>query len=92
MKQPRSQTARNKISYAGLTRALRSLGYAESRGTSAVVFQHPNTRVDLILPPMPPKELVDRTRMSGVYQLVESGGIANRDQLDAALADAAVEK
>ena len=89
MKRSKPSGTTNKLSYAGLTRALQSLGYAESRGAAHVIFSHPDTTVRLILPPRRRTERVDPARMSGVYQLVTSGGVVSRAQLDAAIAQSA---
>jgi predicted RNA binding protein YcfA (HicA-like mRNA interferase family) len=78
-----------KLTYDRISRALRSLGYErlEAKG-SHIVFTHPKTRVDLILPLMKPDRPIDPTRLAGVYQLVAAGGIASHEELDAAIAEA----
>jgi hypothetical protein len=86
VKHSRSSSTKPNLNYAGLTRALRSLGYAESRDAAHVVFSHPKAHVSLILPPRRQTERVDSTRMAGVYQLVASGGVVSREDLDAAIA------
>jgi predicted RNA binding protein YcfA (HicA-like mRNA interferase family) len=78
-----------KVTYGRIAHALRALGYEKftAKG-SHVVFAHPRTRVDLILPLKKPSQTLDPTRLMGVYQLVAAGGIASREELDAAIEDA----
>src|SRR5437763_800558 len=78
-----------KLDYRRLTNALVGLGYRPLRSKTHLVFVHPNTRVHLILPPKRPTEQVDRVRLAGVYQLVESGGAVPASELDNALRRAA---
>lgn len=89
MKPSKPSNTRTKVNYARLTHALRSLGYEELRASSHVVFAHPKTRVRLILPAGRRTDQVDRVRMAGVYQLVTSGGVVSRSELDTALAKTA---
>jgi len=86
-RQPRAGRVRlGAITYGAIAHALSKLGYETSsaRG-SHVIFAHPNSRAQLILPWRSQAQTVDPTRLEGIFQLVASGGVATREELEDAL-------
>lgn len=83
---PASKNGSWAVTYGLLSRALERLGYErrEAKGR-LIMFVHPKSKGDIILPWRPQTQTVDPTRLAGVYQLVASGGVASREVLDAAL-------
>ena len=74
------------VTYGALSHALEKLGYQKVPAEgSHIVFVHPNSKAHLFLPWRLPSENVDLTRLTGVYELVESAGIASRDAVRSAL-------
>jgi predicted RNA binding protein YcfA (HicA-like mRNA interferase family) len=79
---------RRPVSYGSLTTALERLGYVKfSVERSHVVFSHPRTEARIFLPWRPDTTTVDAARLAGVYQLVESAGIASRQEVQDVLND-----
>jgi predicted RNA binding protein YcfA (HicA-like mRNA interferase family) len=74
------------VTYGVLSHALEGLGYEKvpAQG-SHVVFVHPNSKAHLFLPWRLPSQKVDITRLTGVFELVESAGVASREAVRSAL-------
>jgi predicted RNA binding protein YcfA (HicA-like mRNA interferase family) len=80
------KSGKRAVTYRTLFRVLENLGYERlTVKGSHVVFSHPKANAKLILPWRAASETVDASRLSGVYQLVSSGGIATRQEVDEAL-------
>jgi predicted RNA binding protein YcfA (HicA-like mRNA interferase family) len=81
------------VTYGALSHVLEGLGYEKvpARG-SHVVFVHPNSKARLFLPWRQPSQNVDPTRLTGVFELVESAGVANRDTVRSALEESSTRR
>jgi hypothetical protein len=73
----------NRISNEQLHKVLTHLGYAASApGGNRVVYHHPDSRIDVILPRMRRREVLKPIDLLSVQNALANGGIVPKDEFD----------
>ncbi len=73
----------NKISYEQLQTVLFRLGYTvDAPNGNRVVYRHPDSEIDVFLPPMKRQEVLTPMHLLSVRNALANGGIVPKEQFD----------